>query len=59
MNRHVKEFLIDALHLAVPVVFISFALVSVYARETSSRSLKSSPTTSKNAKHRIHLSDVR
>jgi hypothetical protein len=32
MNRHVKEFLIDALLFSIPAVFISFAFISIYAR---------------------------
>ena len=40
MNRHVKEFLIDALLFSIPAVFISFAFISIYARESTPKPIK-------------------
>ena len=49
MNRHLKEFLVDAFLFTVPAVFISIALLSIHERESIPRSLKSVPQ-AKNAK---------
>jgi hypothetical protein len=40
MNRHVKECLIDALLFSIPAVFISFAFISIYARENNPKLIK-------------------
>jgi len=57
MNRHLKECLVDALFFTVPAVFISFAFLSIYTRESSACSFKSVPSV-KNPKQ-VQVSDVR
>ncbi len=59
MNRHLKEFLIDALHLSVPCVCLSLAIVANIARENRERKTESSREVSKAVKQRPLISGVR